>query len=77
MLVIGGTQPSNPLGIAAADPWPSGLGIFDMTTFTWSDGYDPSAAVYEQPEVVRNYYTYDYQAPVWDSAGLEPIFGEY
>jgi hypothetical protein len=58
MLVIGGTQPSNPLGIAAADPWPSGLGIFDMTTFAWSDRYNPSAAIYEQPDVVRDYYTY-------------------
>jgi hypothetical protein len=58
MLVIGGTQPSNPLGIAAVDPWPSGLGIFDMTAFAWSDGYDPSAAIYEQPNVVRDYYTY-------------------
>jgi hypothetical protein len=58
MMVIGGTQPSNPLGIAAVDPWPSGLGFFDMTAFAWSDSYDPSAVVYEQRDVVRDYYTY-------------------
>jgi hypothetical protein len=76
MLVIGGTQPSNSLGIAAVEPWPNGLGIFDMSAFAWSQSYDPFAAAYEQPELVRDYYTYDYQAPVWDSAELEPVFGK-
>jgi hypothetical protein len=58
MLVIGGTQPSSPLTIAALDPWPSGLGIFDMSAFAWSGRYDPSAATYEQPVLVSDYYTY-------------------
>ena len=57
MLVIGGTQPSD---ILADDPWPNGLGVFDMTAFAWSDIYNSLAAPYEQPEVVRNYYTSGY-----------------
>jgi hypothetical protein len=76
MLVIGGTQPSDPLGIAAADPWPNGIGIFDMSAFAWSNSYDPLAAEYEQPEAVRDYYSYEYQAPIWNSPELEAAFGE-
>jgi hypothetical protein len=76
MLVIGGTQPSNPLGIAAVEPWPNGLGIFDMSNFTWADSYDPQAPPYEQPEVVRSYYSTEYQSPVWGAPQLENDFGK-
>lgn len=77
MLVIGGTQPSNPSGIAAVEPWPNGLGIFDMSNFTWADSYDPQAAPYEQPAVVRNYYSTEYQSPIWGSLQLQADFGKY
>lgn len=75
MLVIGGSQPSNPLGIAAADPWPNGLGVFDISQFAWVDGYTVDTAPYQQPAAVRDYYTSEYQAPVWDEPALEPVFG--
>ncbi|OAL18112.1 hypothetical protein AYO22_10977 [Fonsecaea multimorphosa] len=74
MLVIGGIQPGNPLGIAAIDPWPNGLGIFDMSNFTWAHGYDPHAPPYEQPEVVRDYYSTQYQSPIWGAPQLEADF---
>ncbi|KAK5465541.1 hypothetical protein LTS15_002104, partial [Exophiala xenobiotica] len=74
MLVIGGTQPSNPSGIAAVEPWPNGLGIFDISNFTWADSYDPEAPPYEQPAVVRNYYSTEYQSPVWGSPQLQADF---
>lgn len=75
MHVIGGTQPSNPLGIAAVDPWPNGLGVFDLSEFTWSHAYDPLAAPYEQPAAVRDYYTYEFQDPPWDSPEVAEVFG--
>ncbi|KAK5189088.1 hypothetical protein LTR92_010941 [Exophiala xenobiotica] len=77
MLVIGGTQPSNPSGIAAVEPWPNGLGIFDISNFTWADSYDPEASPYDQPAVVRNYYSTEYQSPVWGSPQLQADFGTY
>ena len=74
MLVIGGNQPGNAQGIAAADPWPHGVGIFDTTAFDWADRYDPSADLYTQPSIVQNYYNYYYQVPQWNSPALAPIF---
>ena len=77
MLVIGGTQPSSPLGTAAEDPWPNGLGIFDLSQFTWSNSYDPLALPYQQPAVVRDYYSNEFQAPSFDSPELESAFGKH
>jgi hypothetical protein len=57
MLVIGGRQPSSLMSWGTAqDPWMNGLGVFDMTAFAWSDIYNASAGLYEQPKVVQHYY---------------------
>lgn len=39
-----------------ADPWPQGLGVFDLTEMVWADSYDPSAGPYVTPKVVKEYY---------------------
>jgi hypothetical protein len=57
MLVIGGVFPSDLAGQRAQDPWPNGIGVFDMTAFTWSDLYNASASSYEQPDVIKQYYS--------------------
>ncbi|KAI4115378.1 MAG: hypothetical protein LQ345_004014 [Seirophora villosa] len=41
----------------SADPFAQGLGIFDMTTLTWRDGYTANAPPYEQSDLVRDFYT--------------------
>lgn len=74
MLVIGGSFPSDPAGIAAEDPWPNGLGVFDMTAFAWSGLYNATAEAYSQSSVIRNYYTSSYRAPEWDDSTLAAIF---
>ncbi len=38
------------------DPWPQGIGIFDMTAMEWKEGYDADAAPYMTPDVVKAYY---------------------
>jgi len=59
MLSIGGRQPSSVMEFGAApDPWTNGLGIFDMTTFDWAHEYNASAAAYEQPQVIQEYYNF-------------------
>lgn len=38
------------------DPFPQGIGVFDMTALEWKDEYDPEAPPYEMPQVVREWY---------------------
>lgn len=38
------------------DPFPQGVGIFDMATLQWTDGYDAGAAAYETHESIRKFY---------------------
>lgn len=57
MLSIGGVQPSSEVEQGQAlDPWTNGIGVFDMTAFKWSGPYKSDADVYQQPDVVRQYY---------------------
>jgi hypothetical protein len=63
MLVIGGRDPSHdPSSDGSfwpndADPWTRGLNIFDMTGLKWTNAYNASAKKYEQPAIVKKYYT--------------------
>lgn len=41
--VVGGT----------ADPWDNGFGVFDMVELEWKSSFDPSAAAYVTPNVVK------------------------
>jgi len=55
MLSIGGRNPSQQV-IAETDNFPNGLGVFDMTELSWVNSYNPDAASYEQPDIVKQYY---------------------
>lgn len=61
MVVVGGLiVPSNaPYGsvgtIRAPDPWPQGLGIFDLSAMEWSASYNPDAASYVTPTSVKEH----------------------
>jgi hypothetical protein len=59
MLSIGGSNLA--LGfpdswIKDPDPFVQGLGVFDLTAMNWSPGYNASAAAYESPQVVKDWY---------------------
>lgn len=41
---------------AKKDPWPQGLGVFDLHSLKWNDRYNPDAAPYKTPDVIRNWY---------------------
>jgi len=58
------------------DPWVSGIGVFDMSEFAWSDGYKADAAPYETPQVIKDYYASEYKEPEWSNNALAPIFGK-
>jgi hypothetical protein len=38
------------------DPYPQGIGIFDMTDMEWKTSYDASADAYEPHASVRSFY---------------------
>lgn len=52
MITVGGSNdfPNKP------DPFPRGLGIFDMTELKWKDEYDAASAKYDSPQVIKSLY---------------------
>ena len=77
MISVGGRLPSSRSHIGQeSDPWSSGIGIFDMTLLRWQDHYDAGAEKYDSPDLVKRYYTTDYQEPDWDNVSLASTFGK-
>ncbi|KAH7125761.1 hypothetical protein B0J11DRAFT_606285 [Dendryphion nanum] len=82
LLTIGGIDPALQEGIATSDqqgkdPWPFGLGIFDMTDMRWKSQYDANASSYKSPQVVRDYYDNNSRYPTqWSSPELAVMFGQ-
>lgn len=61
MLSIGGLDPTSNYNVSTSpwsipDPFPQGLGIFDMTEMEWVQTYDPDAAAYASPQIVQQWY---------------------
>ncbi|KAL1881907.1 hypothetical protein Daus18300_000961 [Diaporthe australafricana] len=77
MLSVGGTDASRgyPAEFADPDPWSQGLGVLDMTSLRWTDGYVQDAAAYDTPEVVKQFYRDGGLGKVqWTSDELEGFF---
>ncbi|ETS80298.1 hypothetical protein PFICI_07827 [Pestalotiopsis fici W106-1] len=77
MLVVGGGNSwlGFPNSLVDPDPWAQGLGIFDLTDMSWSDSYDPDAAAYDSPDVVKTWYDQGgLDAVDWDSDELKTLF---
>ena len=36
-----------------ADPWDNGFGVFDMVGLEWKSSFDPSAAPYVTPDIIK------------------------
>ena len=57
------------------DPWPQGLGIFDLTAMEWKEGYDPAAAPYVTPDAVKAYYQRNGRGPAsWSNGVVQAWF---
>lgn len=62
-------------GVSPADPWPQGLGVFDLTEMEWKSEYDPSAEPYVSPGRVRTYNQQHGRFPVkWTNPIVEAWF---
>ena len=38
------------------DPWPRGVGIYDLSDMEWKSAYDPYAKPYVTPQIVKSHY---------------------
>jgi hypothetical protein len=54
MIVVGGYTDPSP------DPWSQGLGVFDLSSMSPRTSYDPKAAPYDPPGVVKDWYSDGY-----------------
>ena len=57
------------------DPWPQGIGIFDLSNMEWKDHYDPEAGPYRTPEAVKDWYRQNGRYPSqWNVSAVEGWF---
>ena len=58
MISIGGTdmQEAGRSEWTGRDPFPQGLGVFDMTALEWRDNYDHQDRPYDSPKHVQDWY---------------------
>jgi hypothetical protein len=56
MAVVGGYDSTINNFTSWRDPWPQGIGIFDLTDMEWKDHYDPPAEPYRSPDAVKDGY---------------------
>ncbi|KAL0936118.1 kelch repeat protein [Colletotrichum truncatum] len=73
MLSVGGTDGIT--GWSGADPWPNGLGIFDMTDLKWKSDYDTNAEDYETAKSIQDWYQNSGVNSVkWSSERVQKVF---
>ncbi|KAF4815689.1 Kelch repeat-containing protein [Colletotrichum siamense] len=69
MLSVGGTDGKT--AWSGADPWPNGLGLFDMTDWEWKTDYDAEAKDYETANTIRDW---GLSSIVWSSETVQNLF---
>ena len=84
MIVVGGnimtqqaiSENNGTWPYSVVDPWPQGLGVFDITDMEWKDSYDAGAGPYRTPEMVKQYYASHprYSSSVLDDTVLRSWF---
>lgn len=78
VLSIGGLAKIVPReGWTDPDPWPNGLGVFDITEMRWKDGYEADGAAYESSEMVKQWYNEGGRDNVsWSSEDVKVLFSK-
>ncbi|KAF6813367.1 kelch repeat protein [Colletotrichum musicola] len=66
MITTGGLNPGAKERYRDRDPFPQGLGVFDLTGLEWKTQYDAGAAPHETPDIVKSWYD--------EGAGVEDLF---
>ncbi|SPO03327.1 uncharacterized protein DNG_06009 [Cephalotrichum gorgonifer] len=75
MLTIGGVDTYADQPWKAKDPFPQGLGIFDMTDLEWKNDFDSKAAAYDSPQMIKDWYSETgVQSVKWSTPETESLF---
>ena len=76
MVVTGGcpVNDGHDLKEIPPDPWPSGIGVYDLTAMEWSSQYDHQAADYVSPLAVKEYYQSNSRYPEWSNDEVKSWF---
>ncbi|KAK2064179.1 kelch repeat protein [Colletotrichum caudatum] len=56
-----------------ADPFPQGVGVFDLTDLKWKDEYNADAPSYDSPEAIKIWYNEGNLASVQYSEGVDGL----
>lgn len=58
LVVVGGVseQSNKQWSVDQTDPWPQGVGVFDLTDMRWRGDFAPDAGDYDSPAVVQEWY---------------------
>ncbi|KAF6830910.1 kelch repeat protein [Colletotrichum plurivorum] len=73
MLSVGGTDGKT--GWTGEDPWPRGLGLFDMTDWVWKTDYNADAADYETHKTIQDWYQeVGIKDVKWSSERVQKVF---
>ncbi|KAI0426485.1 hypothetical protein F5Y09DRAFT_61266 [Xylaria sp. FL1042] len=58
MLVVGGQTiyPDGDQSLYDPDPWPQGIGVFDLQALDWTHSCQPNSIKYQTPQVVDDWY---------------------
>ncbi|KAI0974876.1 hypothetical protein F4678DRAFT_421123 [Xylaria arbuscula] len=79
MLVIGGQSilPDGDQSLYDPDPWPQGIGVFDLQKLDWSDSYQPNSTIYQTPQVIDDWYRAGgLERVMWSDPGTKALFIE-
>ena len=75
MVVIGGYDHTVANVDIWHDPWPQGIAIFDLSDMAWKERYDPSAAKYQTPRGIKDWYAQNGRFPKeWDEPFVQRLF---
>ncbi|KAI0004358.1 hypothetical protein F4779DRAFT_600151 [Xylariaceae sp. FL0662B] len=72
MISVGGFR--SYLNFTEPDEWAQGIGVFDLSTLTWSDHYEPHTT-YESPSIVKDWYNSKNLSDVhWSNDEVKALF---
>ena len=82
MVVVGGAVVTKdaiisgtPWSAYVPDPWPNGIGIFDLSDMEWKASYDADAAAYTTPQIVKAHIERNGNSPAaWSDPTVEAWF---
>ncbi|OHW93117.1 kelch repeat protein [Colletotrichum incanum] len=73
MLSVGGTDGQT--GWSGADPWPQGLGLFDMTDWTWKTSTMPTQKITKVQSTIQDWYKNNgINSVKWSSDKVKALF---